>query len=70
MRKIVVAIALLAASSAYAHAARPAHHGSRKLVHQAVHAERHVGHKAKAPADDSPAHASPAMTLPYDAFRA
>jgi hypothetical protein len=62
MRKLVVTVALLAASPACAHAARPGHHESKRPTHQAVHAERHVVHKAK--------DAAPAMTLPYDAFRA
>ncbi len=72
MRKLVVAVALLAASCACAHAARPVHHASKKPVRQAAHADRHVVHKAKnaAPADDAPAPASPALKLPYDAFRA
>ena len=72
MRKLVIAVALLAVSSAHAHAARTVHHASKKPVRQAVHAERHVVHKAKdaAPADETSAPASPAMRLPYDAFRA
>lgn len=72
MKKLVVAAALLAISSAHAHTARPMHHASKRPVRQAVHAERHVVHKAKdaAPADDAPVPSSPAMKLPYDAFRA
>jgi hypothetical protein len=72
MRKLVVAIALLAISSAHAHAARATHHATKKPVRQAVHAERRVVHKAKdaAPADEPAVPASPAMKLPYDAFRA
>jgi hypothetical protein len=72
MRKLVVAVALLAVSSAHAHAARTMHHAAKKPMHQAVHAERHIVHKAKAtePADETSTPATPAMTLPYDAFRA
>jgi hypothetical protein len=72
MRKLVVAIALLAVSSAHAHAARATHHAAKKPVRQAVHSERRVVHKAKniTPTDEPSAPASPAMKLPYDAFRA
>jgi hypothetical protein len=70
MKKIVVTIALLAASSAYAHTARVAHHGSKKPAHQAMHAEHHVVRKVKEAPADAPPSASPSQTLPYDAFRA
>jgi hypothetical protein len=70
MKKIVVTVALLAASSANAHTARIAHHGSKKPAHQAMHAERHVIHKVKEVPADTPPSASPSQTLPYDAFRA
>jgi hypothetical protein len=65
MRQIVVVVALLAVCAVPAQAAR---HGSRKIVHRAIHAEHHALHGAKsAPGGPS---SSPDKTLPYDAFRA